>query len=124
MQKWNALAASAIALLVATPVFAQGALVGVDDLDDRIDDIQEDIDDDLRNADARDRSTNQYAQGWAGSFALGFSATSGNTDTTDLDMAGRLRYGNGPWNHTIGFAVEVGEADDVRNKEEIFATYV
>lgn len=123
MQNWNALAASAFALLVATPVFAQGALVGVDDLDERIDDIQEDIDDDLRNADARDRSSNQYAQGWAGSVALGFSTTSGNTDTTDLDLAGRFRYGNGPWNHTFGFAVEVGEANDVRNNEEAFATY-
>ncbi|MGZ2259995.1 DUF481 domain-containing protein [Roseobacter sp. A03A-229] len=125
MQKSNLLAASALALLLASPVFAQGALVGVDALDDRIDDIQEDVADDLNNADARDRdrSNNQYAQGWTGSVALGFSATSGNTDTTDLDLAGRFRYGNGPWNHTIGFALEFAEDNDVSNKEEIFATY-
>lgn len=124
MQKRNTLIASVLALLVAAPgVFAQGALVGVDDLDDRIDDIQEDVSDDLTQADRRDRSINQYAQGWAGSFSLGFSATSGNTDTADLDFAGRLRYGNGPWNHTIGFAGEFSEDNDVRNKEEIFATY-
>lgn len=123
MQTRIALAASVLALLVASPVFAQGALVGVDDLDDSIDDIQEDVTDDLTNADARDRSQNQYAQGWVGSVALGFSATSGNTDTADLNLAGRFRYGNGPWNHTFGFAGEFAEDNDVRNKEKIYATY-
>lgn len=123
MKNRNALAASALALLVASPVFAQGALVGVDALDDRIDDIQEDVTDDLNNADVRDRLSNQYAQGWTGSVALGFSATSGNTDTADLDLAGRFRYGNGPWNHTIGFAAEFAEDNGTRNKEEFYATY-
>lgn len=123
MKKRNTLAASVLALIVAAPVFAQGALVGVDALDDRIDDIQEDVTDDLNNADKRDRLSNQYAQGWTGSVALGFSATDGNTDTADLDLAGRFRYGNGPWNHTFGFALEFAEDNDIRNKEEAFATY-
>lgn len=123
MQKRNVLAVSALALMLASPVFAQGVLTGVDDLDDRIDDIQEDVSDELNQADRRDRSLNQYAQGWAGSFSLGLSATSGNTDTADLDFAGRLRYGNGPWNHTFGFAGEFSEDNDIRNKEEIFVTY-
>lgn len=94
MKKRITLAASLLALVIAAPALAQGALVGVDDLDERIDDIQEDVSDDLTNADARYRQ-NQYAQGWVGSVALGFSATSGNTDTADLDLAGRFRYGNG-----------------------------
>ncbi|SFR08598.1 DUF481 domain-containing protein [Poseidonocella sedimentorum] len=123
MQHRNVLAASLLALIVAAPVFAQGALTGVDALDDRIDDIQEDVADDLSNADVRDRAGNQYAQGWAGSVAMGLSATSGNTDTADLDLAGRFRYGNGPWNHTFGFAVELAEDNDVKNKEEAFVTY-
>jgi putative salt-induced outer membrane protein len=124
MKKRNILTASVLALLVAAPgAFAQGALVGVDDLDERIDDIQEDVNDDLTQANRRDRSLNQYAQGWTGSFALGLSATSGNTDTGDLDFAGRLRYGNGPWNHTIAFAGEFSEDNSIRNKEEIFVTY-
>ncbi|MBY6057166.1 YdiY family protein [Leisingera daeponensis] len=124
MKKRNTLAASVLALLVAAPVFAQGAIVGIEDLDDRIDDIQEDVGDDLAEGSDKDRfSTNQYAQGWTGSASLGFSGTSGNTDTADLDFAGRLRYGNGPWNHTFGFAGEFSEDNDVRNKEEIFVTY-
>lgn len=124
MQKRIALAVSALALLVAAPVFAQGALVGIEDLDERIDDIQEAVDDDFAESDDPQRfGVNQYAQGWTGSVALGFSATSGNTDTADLDLAGRLRYGNGPWNHTLGFAAEFAEDNDVRNKEEFYATY-
>lgn len=117
------LAVSALALTLASPVLAQGALVGVDTLDDRIDDIQEDVADDLNNANKRDRLSNQYAQGWTGSVSLGFTATSGNTDTADLDIAGRFRYGNGPWNHTFGFAAEFAEDNSVRNKEEFYATY-
>ena len=87
MQKRNALAVSALALMMAAPLHAQGALTGVDSLDDRIDDIQEDVNDELTQADRRDRYDNQYAQGWSGSVAAGFSTTSGNTDTADLDMA-------------------------------------
>lgn len=125
MKHVNSIASvSALALLLAGPVFAQSAIVGIEDLDDRIDDIQEDVADDMAKGDDKDRyGTNQYAQGWSGSMALGFTATSGNTDTADLDVAGRLRYGNGPWNHSVGFAVELAEDNDIRNKEEVYATY-
>lgn len=123
MQKRNALAVSALALMMAAPLHAQGALTGVDGLDDRIDDLQEDINDDLTQADRRDRYDNQYAQGWSGSVAAGFSTTSGNTDTADLDIAGRLRYGSGPWNHTFGFAAEFSETNGTRDEEEYYGTY-
>ena len=115
---------SALALILAAPAFAQSGIVGIEDLDDRIEDIEDDIQDDLADGDDSNRyGTNQFAQGWSGSFALGFSATSGNTDTADLDIAGRLRYGSGPWNHSFGFAVEWAEDNDVTNKEEVYATY-
>ena len=123
MQKRNALAVSALALMMAAPLHAQGALTGVDSLDDRIDDIQEDVNDELTQADRRDRYDNQYSQGWSGSVAAGFSTTSGNTDTADLDIGGRLRYGSGPWNHTFGFAAEFSETNGTRNEEEYYGTY-
>lgn len=124
MNKRAPLAASLLALVVASPLWAQSAIVGIDDLDDRIDDIQEDVNDALTDGDDKDRfGTNQYAQGWSGNLSLGFSGTSGNTDTADLDLAGRFRYGNGPWNHTIGFAGEFSEDNGTRNKEELYATY-
>lgn len=116
--------ASAIALLMAAPASAQGALVGVEDLDDRIEDIQEDVADELNEGDDSARfGTNQYAQGWTGSLSLGLSATAGNTDTGDLSFGGRFRYGDGPWNHTLGFAGEFAEDNGIRNKEEVYATY-
>ena len=115
---------SALALLIAAPAFSQGALVGIDDLDDRIEDIQEDIDEDMSEGDDKDRfGTNQVTQGWSGRASVGLTATSGNTDTVDLSLAGRLRYGNGPWNHSIGFLAELAEDNNVRNKEEAFLTY-
>ena len=115
---------SALALLIAGPAFAQSEIVGIDDLDDRIEDIEDDIADDMAEGDDKDRyGTNQFTQGWSGSFALGVSATSGNTDTADLEAAGRLRYGAGPWNHSFGFAVEWAEDNDITNKEEVYATY-
>lgn len=124
MTKSKVLAASVLALIVSAPAFAQGALVGVEGLDERIDDIQEDVAEDFADAeDAQRFSTNQYAQGWTGSVSMGLAATSGNTDTADLSFGGRFRYGNGPWNHTVGFAGEFAEDNGVRNKEKIFATY-
>ncbi|WP_371742298.1 YdiY family protein [Pseudoruegeria sp. HB172150] len=114
----------ALSLILAQPVFSQAAIVGIEGLDDRIDDIQEDVDDDL--ADAQDSARfgpAQFDQGWSGSVALGFSANSGNTDTVDLNFAGRFHYGQGPWSHTFGFAGEFSEDNDVRSEEEVFATY-
>lgn len=115
---------SVLALLIAAPAFSQSRVVGIEDLDDRIDDVQEDIDEDFNEGSDQNRyGSNQFTQGWAGSFSLGLTANSGNTDTADLSLAGRLRYGNGPWNHSIGFLAEIAEDNDVRNKEEAYLTY-
>lgn len=115
---------SALALMIAAPSFAQSVVLGMDDLDDRVEDLERDVNRDMAKAEDKDRfGNNQFAQGWSGSMALGLSATEGNTDTADLSVAGRLRYGVGPWNHTWAFALEAAEDNDVRNKEEAFATY-
>jgi len=115
---------SAIALMISAPAFAQAALVGIDSLDDKIDDIQENISDDLAEGEDADRfATNRYAQGWSGSVALGASTTSGNTDTNDLSLGGRLRYGDGPWNHAAGFAIEYSDANGLRSKNQAYGTY-
>ena len=115
---------SAVALMVASPVLAKARIVGIEALDDKIDDITDDVQRDLERADDADRfGPNGVAQGWRGSFALSASAASGNTDTGELSGAGRLTYGIGSWNHLIGFAVEYGEANGVKNEEKFFATY-
>lgn len=115
---------SALALMVASPLLAQSRIVGIEALDDQIDDITDDAERDLNRQEDSDRfGPNGVAQGWRGSFALTASAASGNTDTGELSGAGRLTYGIGSWNHLIGFAVEVGEANGETTEEKFFGTY-
>lgn len=111
-------------MVLSAPAFAQGALVGIENLDEQIEDIQPAVEEDLAEGeDAYRFGGNQYAQGWTGSVALGINGTSGNTDTKDFSAAGRLRYGNGPWNHTLGFAAELSEDSGTRTEEQFYATY-
>ncbi len=115
---------SALALLIAAPALSQSRVLGIEDLDDRIEDTQQDLERDMDDSEDAGRfGTNQFAQGWAGSASVGLTATEGNTDTVDFTLAGRLRYGNGPWNHSIGFLAELAEDNNTRNKEEAFLTY-
>lgn len=118
-------ATTVLVLSLAVPAFAQSNTVtGVTQLDDRIDDIDRDARRDLnRQNDAARFGENGVVQGFRGSAALTASGTSGNTDTGDLSLAGRLTYGQGSWNHLVGFATEYGESNGVNNEEEFFATY-
>jgi putative salt-induced outer membrane protein len=116
--------ASVLALALASPAAAQGTLIGTEAFDDRIRDIERDVAEDLAEAeDAARFGRPQYDQGLSGSVALGFSATDGNTDNVDLSAAGRLRYGAGLINHSLGFGIEISEGDGTRTEEEVFATY-
>jgi|TARA_R110000850_G_scaffold30737_4_gene84935 putative salt-induced outer membrane protein len=117
-------AASAIPLMAAAPVFAQQRALGLETLNDQIDDINDDVQTDLaRGTDAERYGPNGVAQGWGGTFALSASGTSGNTDNGEVSGAGRLTYGVGAWNHLVGFAVEYGEANGQKNEEKFFGTY-
>jgi putative salt-induced outer membrane protein len=122
-------AASTLALLVAAPAFAQGALVGTEGLDDRIDDTQREIRDDLREGSDADRfGQARFRPGWSGSMSLGYSGTTGNSETQDLTVAGRVRRG-GVINQTLGFGLEFSESTDqetdetVTDEEEVFLVY-
>lgn len=124
MKNRTVLLGSAVALVLAAPVYAQSAITGIEGLDTRIDDIQTDVVDDIeRSQDTGRYGVTQFAPGWVGSVSLGFSASTGNTDTTDLSLGGRFRYGAGDWNHTLGFAAEFAEVAGVSTEEELFATY-
>lgn len=118
-------ATTAFALLLATQVHAQATgLTGVEQLDDRIDDITEDAQDDLDEFDDADRfSTNGVPQGFRGSAALQFSGTNGNNDDADLSAAARITYGVGEWSHLFGLAAEFSEIDGDDNEEKIFGVY-
>ena len=120
----NLASASALALMIASPVLAQSRILGVEALNTEIDDITRDVNKELaRGGDADRFGPNGVAQGWRGSFALSASGTSGNTDNGEISGAGRVTYGVGDWNHLFGFALEYGEANGVKNEETFFATY-
>lgn len=121
--------ATALALLVASPVLAQGAVVGTEALDDRIDDLQREVRDDLREGADPDRfGQARFRDGFSGSMALSYSGTTGNSETQDLSVAGRVRRG-GVINQTLGFGLEFGEGTDPETdesfttEEEVFLLY-
>ena len=117
-------AISAIALMAAAPGFAQQRALGIETLNDQIDDINDDVRTDLARGNDADRfGATGVKQGWSGSFALSASGTSGNTDNGEVSGAGRVTYGAGNWNHLFGFAVEYGEANGQKSEEKFFGTY-
>lgn len=117
-------AASVVALSAALPANAQSRIVGVERLDDRIDDITREVEDDLaRGQDDERFSPLGVVQGVRGSAALTASGTSGNTDTGEVSVAGRLSYGVGEWTHLFGFAGELGESEGDRDEEKLFGIY-
>jgi len=115
---------SALALIVATPLLAQGTIIGSTALNDRIEAIEDDVNTDMaRGEDDVRFGPMDVVQGWNGSLALIASATSGNTDSGEISAAGRLTYGSGPYVHTFAFAAEYGEANGIQSEEKIFGTY-
>ncbi len=130
--------ASALALGFATSgavaqTFAgSGPIIGDRALNDRISDVQVVTNRDLGRS---SEDTNRYtfgsaAQGFTGSVALAYSGKSGNTETQDLEVAGKFTYASGPWTNSIGFALEFGEGNEtdtslsnVKTKYNAFLVY-
>ncbi len=120
---------SALALTVALPAFAQSELVGIDALDDRIEDIEDDVADDLeRSQDAARFGFPEYQPGFSGSASLSYVADEGEGNSQDFNLGVRMRYAQGQWVQSIGLAVDFSEGDDelgntVKTDEDIFAIY-
>lgn len=130
MTLYQTTAAAALALLVAGPAFSQGAVIGTDALDDRIEDIEEDVADEFAESDDPNRfGRATFPPGFSGSTSLGYSGTTGNSENQDLSIAGRVRYGGALVNQTLGFGLEFGEGTDqdtgesFRTEEEVFIVY-
>jgi len=118
-------AASVLALAIGvTSAHAQAQLVGVQALDDRLTDIERDVREDQARAEDRARfGHEQFAPGWTGSLAMGFSANRGNSDARDMSLAGRFTYNVGQWSHSLGLGLELGRANNERTKADGFAVY-
>lgn len=112
------------ALLVGTPLMAQGTLSGTDALNDRLDDIDEAVADDLAEAEDEARFGNpEFRPGLSGSASLGYSGKTGNNESQDFSAGARLRYAQGQLVQTLGLALDFSEADGARSKEDVFAVY-
>lgn len=120
-----ATAASVAILFAAAPgVRAQTEITGIDALDDQIDDIEEATEDEFERSEDRSRFGDQsFGPGWTGSVSMAGALSTGNTETTDFSLGGRVRNSFGAWNQTLGIAAEYGEEDDNEFEKRIFAIY-
>lgn len=126
MTKANLLATAASLAIVfaAAPSFAQTDFTGISNLDDRIDDIEEQTEEQFEESEDVNRFGYQsYGPGWTGSISASGAISTGNTETTDFLLGGRVRNSMGPWNQTLGLAFEYGEADDVEYEKRVFSIY-
>lgn len=124
--KYVTLLASASTLVVAlaTPSLAQDGIVGIDALDDRIDDIEQDVNEDMARAEDASRFGNpDQRQGFSGSAALGYSGKTGNNDSQDFSLGLRLHNVSGAFVQTLGAAIDFSESEGSSTKEDIFAVY-
>lgn len=120
-----ATAASVAVLFASAPaVYAQGELVGIEALDDRIDDIEELTEEEFEEGEDPNRFGGQtFGPGWTGSVSAAGGIQDGNTDSRDFSLAGRVRNSTGPWNQTVGLAFEYGKDEDIENEKSVFAVY-
>ena len=122
---------AAILAALSVPAFAQTEMAtganatGVAAIDERITDIEDDVTDDFnRSADADRFGPTDRRQGLFGSMSLQYSGSTGNSDSQDLAIAGRVSYNQAPFAQSVGLAIEFGENETGdKDKEEVSAIY-
>lgn len=115
---------SALALLLTGPALAQDQLLGLESLNDRIDDIEEAVNDDFeRSQDALRFGRPDQRQGMSGSASLGYTGKTGNNESQELSFGTRLTFVNGPFVQNMGIALDFSEEDSESTKEDLFAVY-
>lgn len=58
---------------------------------------------------------------WTGEGAFNAGVTSGNTETTDLGVALKVKHEGDQWKQAAEFAGDYGKTDDVESKNRLFA---
>lgn len=123
--------ASAIATALSLPAFAQTEIatgadaVGVTKLNDRIEDIEDNVKDDFaRSQDKYRFGPNDQRQGLFGGVSLTYAGSTGNDESQDFALAGRVSYNQGQLAQSVALAIEFGEDDDGdKDKEDVYAIY-
>lgn len=111
--------ASALALLLGAPAFAQsefatgGNITGVSAIEDRLDDVEEAVQDDFeRSQDAARFGPADRRTGLFGSVALTYAGRTGNNENQDFTLAGRLSNNVGNFQQSVGVLLEYSEDND------------
>lgn len=111
--------ASALAMTLAAPAFAQtettaGAdAAGISNVNEQMKDVQDSVQDDFdRSGDAYRNGTPDNRQGLFGSVALTYAGRTGNNESQDFSLAGRMSYNQGKFSQSVGLLLEYGENDD------------
>lgn len=126
-----AILAGASAIALSLPAYAQSEVatgadaVGVSKLSDRIEKIEENVSDDFaRSQDKYRFGPGDMRQGLFGGISLTYSGSTGNKETQDFALAGRVSYNQGQLAQSVALALEFGEDDTgKKNKEDVFAIY-
>jgi putative salt-induced outer membrane protein len=122
---------AAILTALSAPAFAQTQIAsgadasGVSAIDDGIADIEDSVNDSFdRGVDSERFGPADRRQGLFGTMSLSYSGSTGNTDTQDLAVAGRVNYNQGQFAQSVGLSVEFGENDNGdKDQEEVNAIY-
>ncbi|SNR53445.1 DUF481 domain-containing protein [Paracoccus sediminis] len=122
---------AALMAALSAPAFAQSEIsagadaTGVSAINDRIIDVEDAVQDDFD----RDRDDARFGnpdrrEGLFGSVALTYAGSTGNDESQDFSLAGRVSSNQGPFQQSVGMLIEFGE-DDQGNKdnEEVSTIY-
>lgn len=119
------------ALFASVPAFAQQEIAtganatGITQINEDMRDVEDDVRDDFdRSADAYRWGPADARQGLFGSVALTYSGSTGNNETQDFALAGRLSYNQGQFAQSVGILLQYGEDDNGnKDKENTYVIY-
>lgn len=121
--------ATALAAAFSSPAFAQvetsaGAnATGITQVSDDMRDVERDVRDDFdRSSDPYRFGTPDSRQGTFGSVALSYSGATGNTETQDFSLSGRLSSNQGAFSQSVGILLQYG--DNAAGNKDTEKTYV
>lgn len=122
--------ATAIATTLSFPAFAQSEFAtgsnisGVSEVNDRLDDIQDSVSDDFDRSNDYDRFGPSGRQGMSGGLSLTYKGSTGNDETQDFALAGRVSSNQGPFAQSVGIGIEYGTDDNGdTDEEDVYAIY-
>ncbi|GHG10408.1 MULTISPECIES: DUF481 domain-containing protein [Paracoccus] len=122
---------AALMAALSAPAFAQTEIAagadatGISGINDRIIDVEDAVQDDFdRDNDAARFGNPDRREGLFGSVALTYAGSTGNEESQDFSLAGRVSNNAGPWQQSVGMLIEFGEDQQGnKDKEEVSTIY-